>query len=841
MVWSCLLVLLATTTVLGEDKNETFNIYAKEGEDVILNNCTSQDQDVIWTYKKPGAASYTPQSCPQECDNRCQGRDDVIDLPAVSRTCGGSYQYVSSGDDAGIRWKCTYHLQVHYFPLPVNINNPTPAVFENDRVALTCQTDDLGNPPASFTSPDFPPTSGSEPSTTLIIESASRDDNGTIFTCTLEYEGQDQNGEAFTRTYEETTSLIVYYLPREVTIKVHNNNATLEEGDNVILECVFGDSYPRPSVTWWKNGRKLPGETSTTLELRSLKVVDKGDYMCETTVNALGQERSKKSTAVFLNVTGTPNTGTGVAGVLLLVVIAIASVICIRQKRRNPDRGGDTESLETPSEPSMQVSTLSPSSLPYDTSSSVEPRSDTTPKRAPSDLSLTNEKLPYHRHESSNNDLSQVTRSTDMSPTSEKLLYQKQDSSSGGYPKTVTSTEGGDRTSFSLSSNLDNCTNPKLTDSSDPLSLQSHSSLPDNLNVADMISIDSDNTSRQTDSSPNLLDNGASNITGVPADSNNLNKPVNKPQPDKSSAIKNLSESSESMEESIVLVGGGGTDQQDAPPMNEDVDSLREKGDEVAITIDMMLKKTQLKTDHLGIPFSKLTELYVNLSYAGLNDWKMFADKLGPTHGTPSSNTGTNALLTTIDLVIIGSAAFVVMVIILVVTALFCFWKRRESRDRAQALQANGSFHLVPSHPTDDVMAPGSDRGNLDGEEFEPQPPPYSRVNPDPRFPTTQTCPWADGACHLPLVTHYQSPGTTLTPNEDPNNGTNPPAPALVPSTSEGTRPKKTGDGPIYGGRSMEDSSIPDKPGSLRSHPEIHVPRPLPANLTIGDMISEGS
>ncbi|XP_078585043.1 uncharacterized protein LOC144867143 [Branchiostoma floridae x Branchiostoma japonicum] len=728
MVWSCLLVLLATTTVLGKDKNETFSIIVKEGEDVILNNCTSQDQDVIWTYKKPGAASYTPQSCPQECDNRCQGRDDVIDLPAVSRTCGGSYQYVSSGDDAGIRWKCTYHLQVHYFPLPVNIRNPTPAVFENDRVALTCQTDDLGNPPASFTSPDFPPTSGSEPSTTLIIESASRNDNGTTFTCTLEYEGQDQNNEAFTRTYEETTSLIVYYLPNEVKVKVHSYNATLEEGDDVILECVFEDSYPRPSVTWWKNGGKLAGETSTTLELRSLKVVDKGDYMCETTVNALGQERSKKSAAVYLNVTGTPNTGTGppivpsalpftsglptstigtiagVAGVLLLVVIAIASVICIRQKRRNPDRGGeeqidgrhtnaryqpnggcqigqdvrpllgnsiaadqdfshrssnsshsnggkghkiiiecrdakiyqsqacDAESLETPSEPSMQLSTLSPSSLPYDTSSSVEPRSDTTPKRAPSDLSLTNEKLPYHRHESSNNDLSQDTRSTDMSPTSEKLLYQKEDSSSGGYPKTVTSTEGGDRTSFSLSSNLDNCTNPKLTAySSDPLSLQSHSSLPDNLNVADMISIDSDNTSRQADSNPNILDNGASNITGVPADSNNLNKPVNKPQPDKRSAIKNLSESSESMEESIVLVEGGGMDQEDSPPMNEDVDSLREKGDEVANTIDLMLKKTPLKTDHLGLPLSRLTRLYVNLSYYGhdLNDWKMFADKLG--------------------------------------------------------------------------------------------------------------------------------------------------------------------------------------------------------------------
>ncbi|XP_035660348.1 uncharacterized protein LOC118405054 [Branchiostoma floridae] len=180
------------------------------------------------------------------------------------------------------------------------------------------------------------------------------------------------------------------------------------------------------------------------------------------------------------------------------------------------------------------------------------------------------------------------------------------------------------------------------------------------------------------------------------------------------------------------------------------------------------------------------------------------------------------------------------MVIILVVTALLCFWKRRESRDnRTQTLQANGSFHLVPSRPTDDVMVPGSDRGNLDGEEFEPQPPPYSRVNPDPRFPTTQTCPWADGACHLPLVTHYQSPGTTLTLNEETNNGTIPSAAASVPSVTEGTRPKVTGDGPTP--RSVEDSSIPDKPGSLRSHPELHVPRPLPANLTISDMISEGS
>ncbi|XP_066269314.1 uncharacterized protein [Branchiostoma lanceolatum] len=604
------------------------------------------------------------------------------------------------------------------FPQPVRIDNPIPVVFENDPVTITCQTDNLGNPPARFTGPDFLTTSGSSNSATLTIPSASREDDGKIFTCTLEYEGQGQDGEAFIENYSATANLTVYYLPREVTVEGHNNNTTLEEGQDVILECFFQDYNPQPSITWWKDGVDLRGETSTTLKLESLKVGDKGAYVCKTTVNVLGQERSKESPAVYVNVTSTggayqptaqpggalPNTGdlpvstigtiAGVSGVLVLVIILIVSVICVRRKRNpGPNHGGeervngrnnvcyqpngdvstrpllkasypngnnsahgqeivihcreatiypqqacDAESLETPSEPSMQLSTLNPTSLSCEPStSSVEPRSDTTPKQPPSsDLFSTNEKLPYHNLDSNINNFSADTTSTDMSPTSEKLPYENQESSSGGYPKTGTSTEGGNPTSSSISSDLEEVTNPKLAaedeDSSGPRSLHSNTGLPslrDSLDVGAMISVDSD-ASRPTSSSPNLLSNNPPNNTGVPADSNNLNIPIDKPVTvtDKRSAINNLSGSSDTMEESIVLAGSGGGDQEHPPFMSEDVDSLREKGDEVAITIDLMLKKTPLKTDHLGLSESKLRDLYINL-YSGDNNWKIFADKLG--------------------------------------------------------------------------------------------------------------------------------------------------------------------------------------------------------------------
>ncbi|XP_078665532.1 uncharacterized protein LOC144907958 isoform X2 [Branchiostoma floridae x Branchiostoma belcheri] len=726
----CLLVLLSTTTVLGEDTKETFSITVFEGENIKLGefpyNCTAPPPNsVIWSFKRPEEESYTPQSCPQECGNGCTMRNHIIDLPAVSRTCRGSYQYVTGRDDDGVRWTCTYDLDVQYLPGEVYISNPTPAVFENDSVAMKCQTDDLGNPPATFTSPDFP-ASGSE-STSLTIPYASRTDNGRNFICTLQYEGQRQNGDKVIENYEDTASLTVYYLPTEVTIQGLNNNTTLKEGEEVILNCTFHGFYPRPNITWWKNGEKL-AETSETLVLTSLN--DKGAYVCETSLNILNQVRWKRSTAVYVNVstgagsvgppswmipTALPNTGglpgyaigsLAGAGIVLLVIILLVSVICVH-KRRNPGRtrGGDQRngrhnvpyqqngfqlgqdvrpllntghpnvadqdfslsssnmlttsggrgqeiiiqcrdaniyqrpcdsvSLKTPSDPSMQLSSLTPTSYPDETSSSVEPRSDTTPKQPPSsDLFSKND-----NHDTS--DKPENTDSTDMFPTATKVPYQSQDLSSDGYPKTGTSTEDGNPPSSSVSSDPD-VTNPKLAaddsddleGSSDPRSLHSNlrpPSLPESLDVGLMISLDSENSSTRTNSNPNLQDNA--NSTGFTMESNNLNKPVNKPVLDKSSAIKNLSESSESTEESIEFEGGSGRDLEAPPPMNEDVNSLREKGDEVAITIDLMLKKVPLKTDHLKLSVAKLTSLYINLSYSGskINDWKMFAGELGLT------------------------------------------------------------------------------------------------------------------------------------------------------------------------------------------------------------------
>ncbi|KAI8490096.1 hypothetical protein Bbelb_321660 [Branchiostoma belcheri] len=664
----CLLVLLSTTTVLGEDTKETFSITVFEGENVRLGefpyNCTAPPPDsVIWSFKRPDEESYTPQSCPQECGNGCTMRNHIIDLPAVSRTCRGSYQYVTGRDDDGVRWTCTYDLDVQYLPGEVYISNPTPAVFENDSVAMKCQTDDLGNPPATFTSPDFP-ASGSD-STSLNL-SASRNDNGRNFICTLHYEGQRQNGDKVIENYEDTASLTVYYLPTEVTIQGLNNNTTLKEGEEVILNCTFHGFYPRPNITWWKDGEKL-AETSETLVLTSLN--DKGAYVCETSLNILNQVRWKRSTAVYVNVstvagsvdppsvpTALPNTGglpgyaigsLAGAGIVLLVIILLVSVICVH-KRWDTGRGMadqdfslsssnmlttsggrgqeiiiqcrdaniyqveracDSVSLKTPSDPSMQLSSLTPTSYPNEISSSVEPRSDTTPKQPPSsDLFSKND-----NHDSS--DKPENTDSTDMFPTATKVPYQSQDLSSDGYPKTGTSTEDGNPPSSSVSSDPE-VTNPKLAaddsdgleDSSDPRSLHSNLHLP------------------------SLSENsGTSNSTGFTMESNNLNKPVNKPVLDKSSAIKNLSESSESTEESIEFEGSSGRDLEAPPPMNEDVDSLREKGDEVAITIDLMLKKVPLKTDHLGLSVSKLRDLFINLSYSGSNDWKIFAGELGLT------------------------------------------------------------------------------------------------------------------------------------------------------------------------------------------------------------------
>ncbi|CAH1247543.1 Hypp7940 [Branchiostoma lanceolatum] len=226
----------------------------------------------------------------------------------------------------------------------------------------------------------------------------------------------------------------------------------------------------------------------------------------------------------------------------------------------------------------------------------------------------------------------------------------------------------------------------------------------------------------------------------------------------------------------------------------------------------------------------------------------------GPAHVTPSSKRATKSLLTTVDLVIIGSAAVVVMVIIIVVTVLLCFWKRQDNRTQTPHHQANGSFHLVSSRPRDDVIAFGSHQGDLDVEE--PQPPPYSRVDPDRRFPTTQTCPWADGACLLPLTAHHapspvhvptasfpdgttpqaviplvahHAPSPVHVPTASFPDGTTPQATVSVPSVTQETSPKVT----TTADEIEEDSSIPDKPGSLRSQPP-----PLPTNLDINTMIS---
>ncbi|XP_078665184.1 uncharacterized protein LOC144907715 isoform X2 [Branchiostoma floridae x Branchiostoma belcheri] len=90
------------------------------------------------------------------------------------------------------------------------------------------------------------------------------------------------------------------------------------------------------------------------------------------------------------------------------------------------------------------------------------------------------------------------------------------------------------------------------------------------------------------------------------------------------------------MEDTMEENGGGGQvsnqEGQRSRVSTSDVRELSLSGNEVATTIDQMIRKVLVDEGHLDIPYHKFTELCLQL-YNTQNNWKILADRLGLTNG----------------------------------------------------------------------------------------------------------------------------------------------------------------------------------------------------------------
>ncbi|XP_078585861.1 CD166 antigen-like [Branchiostoma floridae x Branchiostoma japonicum] len=270
------------------------HLVVQEGENMVFDQCPSPpDSDGHWGYKRSlEIKDYS--ECWGKCST-CSSR--VLIISDVIRSCGGYYQYNTSPDSNGTRWRCDLQLDVYYPPSPIRIDNPQPNVFEGDDVTMTCSTDDVGNPPGNFTGRQFPKTAGTQNSTSLRLQ-ATRERDGEVIVCEFQYRRFNQ-----TRSNTTTTMLTVFYLPENVSVKERDSVTTFNVGDNIILQCIVGNSNPNSTISWWKDDVIIPGETYTTFVINSVGLQDSGKYKCKASIEALGQRKSKESNEVYISVT----------------------------------------------------------------------------------------------------------------------------------------------------------------------------------------------------------------------------------------------------------------------------------------------------------------------------------------------------------------------------------------------------------------------------------------------------------------------------------------------------------------------------------------------------------
>jgi len=84
---------------------------------------------------------------------------------------------------------------------------------------------------------------------------------------------------------------------------------------SLVLRCIASGN-PQPTIAWFKDGRRIPGESSPLLVIQEVEISDRGVYHC-TATNTLGND---SSIPAVININGTYN--------IVLYTFLLPSISC---------------------------------------------------------------------------------------------------------------------------------------------------------------------------------------------------------------------------------------------------------------------------------------------------------------------------------------------------------------------------------------------------------------------------------------------------------------------------------------------------------------------------------
>ena len=76
--------------------------------------------------------------------------------------------------------------------------------------------------------------------------------------------------------------IVLFFLVKPTAVINCSTNVTVNEGDDFECLCYGTGGHPRPTASWYKDGRKVSGPEylKETLSLKNISKADAGNYIC---------------------------------------------------------------------------------------------------------------------------------------------------------------------------------------------------------------------------------------------------------------------------------------------------------------------------------------------------------------------------------------------------------------------------------------------------------------------------------------------------------------------------------------------------------------------------------
>ncbi|CAH1247868.1 HMCN1 [Branchiostoma lanceolatum] len=293
---STVFLLAILPVVLTQTVQKTIPVL--EGDDTSvpcdLDLSCDPNRCLLWIYKgsddeslQVGSCSSRCGSCGTDCPHTI-GTEQCGERPAIyfqdtNRYCTAVYQCQLAGTSERYAAK----LDVHYPPSKLTFSKSRPIAVQGQPFELSCQTNDLGNPPAklNLTAVTGGVVTQGQYSSTMRFERVDHRNMARELKCSPTQEGSLVSREVL-QNLGVSEPLEIYYPPDSDSVQIlsqqFSTSATLHVniGDRLDLNCTVGESNPPPTISWWRNGVMLRQGVST-LVIEQVRRTDVGEYVCK--------------------------------------------------------------------------------------------------------------------------------------------------------------------------------------------------------------------------------------------------------------------------------------------------------------------------------------------------------------------------------------------------------------------------------------------------------------------------------------------------------------------------------------------------------------------------------